>query len=908
MADLKYLHDDWPVISQRLDEALALAPLERNTWLDALPETDAIKQKLRDLLADAEDIETGDFLDTLPKLTLDADQVTEGSTAHGAAVDAIVGPYRLIRELGAGGMGSVWLAERIDGTLKREVALKLPRLSWSSGLAERMSRERDILASLNHPNIAHIYDAGLDEQGRPYLALEYIEGEPINIYCRQHSLSIRERLKLILQVSAAVAHAHARLVLHRDLKPANILVTHEGQVRLLDFGIAKLMEGELTQETQLTQLSGRALTLDYASPEQIRGEPIGTASDVYSLGVVAYELLTEAKPYKLKRESAAALEEAIATVDVRLASHAATKRHSKQQLKGDIDAILNKALKKDVTARYPTIDAFAQDIERYLNNLPVQARADAWRYRVQKFLNRNKWPVAAAAAITITLIAGVAGVMWQAKLAAHERDRALENADRTELANGLLLSVIQGAGSIESPVIMRDLLIQSEKLVDEGMSKDPAQQASMFRGLAITYFYLGHDSKAHELLQRAKYAASQTQDEELTAQIACPAAYMSSILLNATDAKREMTRALESLRDDIPGAALCLNLLAVIAQRENDAPLAVKYSERALSTLQKLRRPHTQLQLDRAIRARLTTHRFLNGEIAQADLEFGILVKQYDALGAQAFPEVTLVRNDWALLRIARGDAQDAIKMYDQLIQDASARSPDGSAPAYTYTNRGRAHYLAGDYDAAIAENVVTLKIAANLKSNQYRAFASVGLAEAWFASGNVGEAEKWLAQAKLFIDEKLGQKHPAAIRLLMTENDLAIVRGNYQQAHTALTGIIDLLNDGRKPTSTKSQALLKRSLASLALGQTSEASKDADQSLEIAQLVRGTNPHSYLIGNSLLAQACISAKTGNAEQAHALAEEAMSHFTHAVSETHNGRRVASELVEKKISVCPAYW
>ena len=233
---------------------------------------------------------------------------------------ALVGPYRLLRELGVGGMGSVWLAERADGTLKRQVALKLPRASWARGLAERMARERDILASLEHPNIARLYDAGTDAQGRPFLALEYVEGQPIDVYCSERALSIRQRLQLLLEVASAVTFAHSRLVVHRDLKPSNILVTADGQVRLLDFGIAKLMEGDRTQETQLTQMAGRALTLDYASPEQIRGEPIGTASDVYSLGVVAYELLAGAKPYKLKRGSAAELEETIATVDAPLAS------------------------------------------------------------------------------------------------------------------------------------------------------------------------------------------------------------------------------------------------------------------------------------------------------------------------------------------------------------------------------------------------------------------------------------------------------------------------------------------------------------------------------------------------------------------------------------------------------------
>eukprot|EP01031_Cornospumella_fuschlensis_P015568 gene15568-19033_t len=188
-------------------------------------------------------------------------------------------PRRATSLLGRGGMGDVWLADRADGELKRQVALKLPRVTWGGALAERLRRERDILATLAHPHIARLYDTGVDAEGRPYLALEYVEGQPIDAYCLERGLSLDKRLGLLLQVAAAVAHAHARLVVHRDLKPSNILVTAEGEVRLLDFGIAKLLQDDLAAETQLTQLSGRPLTLDYASPEQIRGEPLGTASD-----------------------------------------------------------------------------------------------------------------------------------------------------------------------------------------------------------------------------------------------------------------------------------------------------------------------------------------------------------------------------------------------------------------------------------------------------------------------------------------------------------------------------------------------------------------------------------------------------------------------------------------------------
>ena len=357
------LHNNWDALSQLLDEALSLPVEQRAAFVDALSgERAHLRETVRQLLTQAGSIETAGFLADLPRFT---QATTRGPLADLAAGDTI-GPYRLERELGAGGMGSVWLAERADGGLKRKVALKLPRLVWAKGLAERMARERDILASLEHAHIARLYDAGLDQMGRPYLALEYVEGQPIDVYARERSLSVRQKLDLLLQVCAAVAFAHSRLVVHRDLKPSNILVTPDGQVRLLDFGIAKLMEGDSANETPLTQLAGRALTLDYASPEQIKGEPIGTASDVYSLGVVAYELLTGAKPYRLKRGSAAELEEAIAGIDPPLASSVPADPATKKALRGDIDAILNKALKKSATHRYTTVDAFAQDVRSHL--------------------------------------------------------------------------------------------------------------------------------------------------------------------------------------------------------------------------------------------------------------------------------------------------------------------------------------------------------------------------------------------------------------------------------------------------------------------------------------------------------------------------------------------------------------
>lgn len=426
---------EWPVLSALLDQVLALPEAERDGFVQSLDgERARHRDTLRALLSRPGAIETERFLDTLPPLDragANAGVDAGGALAAPAAGDAI-GPYRLLSELGSGGMGAVWLAERVDGALKRRVALKLPRLSWARGLAERMARERDILAALEHPHIARLYDAGVDRHGRPYLALEYIEGQPINDCARTRQLSVKDRLPLLLQVCAAVAFAHSRLVVHRDLKPANILVTQDGQVRLLDFGIAKLMEGDVTQETQLTQLAGRALTLDYASPEQIRGEPIGTASDVYSLGVVAYELLTGARPYRLKRGSAAELEEAIASADPPRASDAAVDAHAKKALKGDLDAVLNKALKKSPAERYPTIDALAQDIRRHLDNEPVSAQPDAFAYRAGKFLLKYRVQAAAVGVVVLTLAAAALIALSQARQAALSEQDAQASRQRAE--------------------------------------------------------------------------------------------------------------------------------------------------------------------------------------------------------------------------------------------------------------------------------------------------------------------------------------------------------------------------------------------------------------------------------------------------------------------------------------------
>jgi WD40 repeat protein/tRNA A-37 threonylcarbamoyl transferase component Bud32 len=421
-------------ISRLLDELLALSFPERAAWLEALgrrePELAAdlrnlfepVEGRAGGILAAAEDL--GDQLAALPP-------------AGHSLVGRRFGPYCVHSLLGHGGMGSVWLAERVDGLFTRRVALKLvhPAL-MGLGLAERLSRERAILASLDHPNIARLYDAGLAEDGQPYLALEYIPGTPLGTHCDRRQLGVRGRLLLFRQVLAAVQYAHAHLVIHRDLKPSNILVTDEGRVCLLDFGIAKLFQDGVALETELTRLSGRALSLEYASPEQIVGAPITIAADVYSLGVMLYELLSGQSPYRLARRSRATLEEAILASDPvplgraiveegAAAARAASVIGLTRTLRGDLDTIVMKALRKPPADRYATVDALSEDLAHWLRNEPILARRHRLSYRAAKFVRRHWAALAVASAFILALMGGLAATSYEASVAARQRDAAL---------------------------------------------------------------------------------------------------------------------------------------------------------------------------------------------------------------------------------------------------------------------------------------------------------------------------------------------------------------------------------------------------------------------------------------------------------------------------------------------------
>jgi serine/threonine protein kinase len=405
----------WLQLKSAFDEALQLDPSQRPGYIDEICALDPeLRKEIQSLLA-AHGQVSDVFLNT-PAAGLEAFQdLTDGDSWIGKQM----GPYQLVRSLGQGGMAEVWLARRADGAFKREVALKLPLIKQSrQDLSQRFAVERDILASLERPHIARLYDAGIDSSGCPYLAMEYVQGQPLTDWCDAQSLGLSDRLKLFLQVLEAVRFAHEKQVIHRDLKPSNILVTQSGQVRLLDFGVAKLLEGDEADKTPLTRIYGRALTPDYASPELLGGDPVDVRSDVYSLGILLYELLTGIKPYRLKSAaSMGLLDQAIGSVEIKKpsmlpglagsADHAPATGVWARQLRGDLDAIALKALDREPLKRYQSAAAFTEDIERYLAHKPIQARPARITDRLYKFTLRNRSTVAIAAVALASIIVTV---------------------------------------------------------------------------------------------------------------------------------------------------------------------------------------------------------------------------------------------------------------------------------------------------------------------------------------------------------------------------------------------------------------------------------------------------------------------------------------------------------------------
>jgi len=435
--------------------------------------------------------------------------------------DARIGAYRLVRELGHGGMGTVYLAMRDDDAFHKRVALKILRRGMDSeAIVRRFRTERQILAGLDHPNIARLLDGGTTADGLPYLVMEFVEGMPLGEFAETRQLETNARLELFQQLCAAVQYAHQSLVIHRDIKPANVLVSQDGVPKLLDFGIAKLLNAELTGQslTAVTAPGLQLMTPEYASPEQVRGEPVTTATDVYSLGILLYELLTGRRPYHLTSRAVPEIVRVVCESDPLRPSVAVTRpieggdtdtpattdgtrlrlrrgldtQRLRRRLEGDLDNIVMKAISKEPARRYASVEQLADDVRRHLTGLPVMARHDTLGYRTAKFVRRHRGAVTAAAAVFMALVAGIVGIAYQARVARAERTRAEQRFnDLRSLANAFLFEVHDAVKDLAGSTPARQLMVQKGIEYLDKLAADAGDRADLRRELAAGYLRVG---------------------------------------------------------------------------------------------------------------------------------------------------------------------------------------------------------------------------------------------------------------------------------------------------------------------------------------------------------------------------------------------------------------------------------
>jgi hypothetical protein len=620
-------------------------PAQRAVWITENCADDAgLRNELQRLLAADTDAQADEFLES-PINAVDTGLFRDSgeTTIDYAPGSRQFGPYRLLRLIGQGGMGEVHLAERGDGAFEQRVALKLlPHPT--PGLMQRFRQERQILAHLEHPDIARLLDGGIGENNIPYFAMEYVEGVPVTQFATTQKLDISTTLRLFIRICDAVQYAHRNLVVHRDLKPSNILVTADGSPKLLDFGIAKVLQA--TGETDATQTAARVFTPDYAAPEQIRGDAITTATDVYALGIILYEVLAGARPYRLgvRKDS---LEQAILQVDPAPPSAVLDKSRSdapqrRRQLRGDLDRIALTALAKEPERRYSSPEMLAADIRRYLDGRPIAARGDSAAYRMRKFVRRNRVAVGAAAVVALALVAATGFSLWQAGIARAQAQRAETKSRTAEAVKDYLLSVFSSANPYKTDgktVTVRDLLEGGLDQVQKKLAGQPQVQAEIYAAFVETFAELDQ----LVLADRAGHLALDSYHEFLP------------------------NDAIEVLRIDVEMAQVQLWSTHMDGLVQRFEGLLARIGERGGD--------YAELRGE-ALRLLEITH-YRSGSLAEAVTAGEAAVLQFRRLHRQYNYPVGLALYQLALVRLAQGRAGDAATLINEFaVGDRSLVGP----------------------------------------------------------------------------------------------------------------------------------------------------------------------------------------------------------------------------------------
>ncbi|MGZ6033894.1 MAG: protein kinase domain-containing protein [Myxococcaceae bacterium] len=880
---------DWSRIAELVDEGLAMAPAARATWLEGLARREpALAPAVRRLIA-ARSAEA-DTRATAPAV--------DGTAAHRAGER--IGPYLLLEPLGSGGMGEVWLARRDDGALRRDVALKLPLLDPARrDVAVRFARERDILARLEHPNIARLYDAGV-AQGQPFLAMERVHGRHITAYCDARRIDVEGRLGLFLQVLAAVQSAHTGLVLHRDLKPSNILVTDEGQVRLLDFGVATLLDPDgPARATALTRASGRALTPAYASPEQILGNPLTTASDVYSLGVVLFELLTGARPYELPGKSPAELASAIlasqplrpsdAVSEAAAEVRGTTPAKLRRRLQGDLDGIVLRTLGKQPTTRYPSADALADDLRRSLDRVPLQARAGSRLYRVERFVARHRWVVLGSAAVACALVVSTTAAVVQARRAREEGRLARTEARNARAVRDFLTEVLSSADpQTPGTTPARERSVQqavdsAAARIGSALEGQPHEKVSVLVTLAGVYSSLDMPDRSIALLQQALEVAGKIQpvpNEEQAAvltELANVAMFggrfdqtagwldrAEPVFAALGDTTSEEYAQLLKIRGNLvrrgntpdrrAGAALLERSTALFRERypDSDGRLGALFylaqtlrasnlpgrAEAIADEAVTLANRRAQVGFERANAFSLrAVIRDSNGKLAEADQDFGEAAAGY--LRTTGPTHFLTVQNDGlrGTTLLEMGSRDDGLRRVEASAE-ALARGRKGSnTHAQALERVGLAYVRVGRFARAIPILEESRTLWAQRGETLLRVVPTLALAHARAALGQD-------AAARTLLDEALSVVLGSPRTALVPEGDvhlvrglIAVDRGETAEAHTALAQALTLSGwETRADLTRRVMADAGRARVAVLAGRGAEAVTASERLLELVK------------------------------------------------------------------------
>ncbi len=876
----------WRILSLYLDEALEMTKEQRVTWLSSVrAENPTLARRLETLLDEHGLLAKEGFLEKRSA------PLPGGQPFAGHEID----PYRLVEEIGHGGMGCVWLAERCDGRFERQVAIKFLNFGFLGRDGEqRFKREGSILARLAHPHIAELVDASVTLTGQPYLVLEYVEGDHIDQYCDRRALDVDARIRLFLHVLTAVSHAHGCLIVHCDIKPSNVLVRNDGRVKLLDFGIAKLLEDKDSGEntTLLTVEGVRPMTPHYAAPEQLQGDAVTTSTDVYALGVLLYVLLTGHHPTGSGRQSPADLIKAVVdqeptrpsdavartepdaeTANTNAARRGTTKDKLQRLLRGDLDTIVAKALKKDPAERYQSVAALADDLRRYLRHQTISARPDTLTYRAAKFVRRHRVPVALSALAVAATLAGAAGTFSQARTARVERDFALRQLIRAERINSLNELLLADVAPLGKQLTPTELVEREERIVERERYEDAASHVEMLISIGDQYSGEEENARARHVLEQAYQLSRGLRDTSTRAKASCELAWA----LNATgELERAESLVQEGLRELPnqpqfgPVRVNCLLRGADIAYRNGDAKLLLARAQAAERVLQMspLRPPVEEVDVLTALGGAYASA----GEYREANAAYVRASARMTDLGYDETQKAVKLFNDWGLMLSDAGRPLEAEKAFRRAIDiSRNNQTVDAVLPALLHNYSGTLRELGRVQEAAdYAERAhqKAIKEGDPIVSAQ----SQLEMARIYRDQHDFEHAAAMLTEVESWMHRKLPPGHCAFASLASDKELLARAQGDLRAALQLANQAVAIdeasIKTGGEGAGYLPPLLVRRSVVELETGNRDQALADANRAINLLKTTMQPGALSSNLGRAELALGRALQSQGKIEQA----------------------------------------